>query len=70
LNGLKDPTQARAVVMIIQCPSCGFSGRIPSYPMFGVGEYAKLSPRDRIRLVSRGFLARASSFCRHIVVTM
>jgi len=38
--------------------------------MFEVGEHAKLLPRDRIRLVSRGFLSNAPSFRRHSVATM
>src|SRR5208337_1871889 len=38
--------------------------------MFEVGEHAKLLPRDRIRLVSRGFLSNAPSFCRHSVATI
>src|SRR5271157_2721045 len=47
--------QTRAILMIIQCPNCRFSGRIPSYAMDS--RYNATCPRCRFRFELHALLA-------------
>src|SRR5271157_352322 len=47
--------QAKAILMIIQCPNCQFSGRIPSYAV--AGPHIARCPRCRFRFELHALLA-------------
>src|SRR5271157_2145984 len=47
--------QAKAILMIIQCPNCQFSGRIPSYAV--AGPHIARCPRCRFRFELNALLA-------------
>src|SRR5208337_2281147 len=47
--------QTRAILMIIQCPNCRFSGRIPSYAVDS--PYNATCPKCRVRFELHALLA-------------